>query len=261
MGNLPCNPEPLPNLSETVHHQLTSYALVAGAAGVSLLALVHPAEAEIVYTPTNVQIVQNGGVISLDLNNDGIADFGLSNKYHVGTSQGSAFLNVRQGQPSNEIFQVESQGRVCANALPSGMKVGPGGNFQKDPADGLAMAFANFEGTTYGPWRKVRQAYLGLKFVINGEVHFGWARIKLSSTGRLAINATLTGYAYETTPNKAIIAGKTSGPDGNTVGEPAPAALRVPTPQPAALGVLALGACGASLWRREESVGATFEGN
>ena len=71
-------PKSLPNLSESVHHQLNSYALAAGAAGVGFLALAPPTEAKIVYTPANVKIVQNGGLISFDLNHDGIPDFGLS---------------------------------------------------------------------------------------------------------------------------------------------------------------------------------------
>lgn len=242
--------EPLPNLSESVHHQLSAYARVAGAAGVGLLALVPPAEAKIVYTPAHVKIVQNGGLISFDLNHDGIPDFGLSNKY-ISTSQGFAFLNARQARQANEIWQVTSRGRVCAGALPAGTKIGPKGNFKVDPQKGLAMAFADFEGTTYGPWLRVRKAYLGLKFVIKGKTHFGWARVVLASTGRLSIEATLTGYAYETIPNKPILAGKTRGPEEvSTI----PAKRDVHT---ASLGVLAIGYSGLSIWRREEEVGQT----
>jgi len=68
--------------------------------------------------------------------------------------------------------------------------------------------------------------------------------------------AELTGYAYETIPNKAIIAGKTNGPDDISIEEPG-AALTAPTPGPATLGALALGARGLSIWRREEPVAAT----
>ena len=63
-------------------------------------------------------------------------------------------------------------------------------------------------------------------------------------------SATLTGYAYETIPGKAIIAGATKGPDD---AEPT-ASLKAPTPAPATLGMLALGAPGLSIWRREESM-------
>ncbi len=63
-------------------------------------------------------------------------------------------------------------------------------------------------GKCEGPWLNVKNRYLGLKFIIKGKDHFGWAR--LTTTGRIAL---LTGYAYETIPNKPIIAGKTKGPE------------------------------------------------
>jgi hypothetical protein len=66
------------------------------------------------------------------------------------------------------------------------------------------------------------------------------------------VDATLTGYAYETIPNRAIIAGKTKGPDDASV-EESNTASTVPAPEPSTLGVLSLGSPGLSIWRREES--------
>ena len=64
------------NLSESIHQQLNMYALAAGAAGVSVLALAQPSEAEIKYTPTHVVIGKGGvSIYNLDLNHDGITDF------------------------------------------------------------------------------------------------------------------------------------------------------------------------------------------
>jgi hypothetical protein len=59
--------------------------------------------------------------------------------------------------------------------------------------------------------------YLGLKFVIKGTTRYGWARLTVSMEF-YKVSATLKGYAYETIPGKAIIAGATKGPDD---GEPA----------------------------------------
>jgi hypothetical protein len=70
-------------------------------------------------------------------------------------------------------------------------------------------------------------------------------------------SATVTGYAYETIPGKAIVAGATKGPDD---AEPT-AALSSHTPEPVTLGALALGAPGLSIWRRTESVAAMPESN
>jgi hypothetical protein len=156
------------SLSESIQKQLNMYAIAASAAGVSVLALAQSSEAKIVYTPVNVKIVQNGGLFSFDLNHDGISDFGLSNKYVATASRAYGTLKVVQSRQANEIWGVNSKGILCAGALPKGIRVGPKGRFQKDPATGLVMALASFD-TYFGPWLKVKQAYLGLKFVIKGE--------------------------------------------------------------------------------------------
>jgi hypothetical protein len=57
-----------PNSFELLHRRLDMYALAASAAGVGLVALAQPAEAKIVYTPSNIPINVNGGVVDLDLN-------------------------------------------------------------------------------------------------------------------------------------------------------------------------------------------------
>ena len=73
----------------------------------------------------------------------------------------------------------------------------------------MAFAWGNsVSGGAGCPWLKVSQDYLGLKFVIKGKVHFGWARVKM---GGLENTDYITGYAYETIPNKAIVTGKTKG--------------------------------------------------
>jgi len=66
----------------------------------------------------------------------------------------------------------------------------------------------------------VTRRYLGLKFQIYGQTHYGWARLSVHFEGAAGgLEAHLTGYAYETIPNKPIIAGKTHGPDVVTVQE------------------------------------------
>ena len=90
-----------------------------------------------------------------------------------------------------------------------------------------------------GPWYRTGNRYLGLNFVINGKYHYGWARLK--ATGKFGtLKIILTGYAYETIPNKAIIAGKTKGSDVITV-------------QPGSLGRLAHGWAGITAGRQAES--------
>ena len=114
-----------------------------------------------------------------------------------------------------------------------------------------------------GPWvgkgNGVRNRYLGLKFVVDGEVHYGWARLSVTlghDRQHGDVVGTLTGYAYETVPDKPIIAGRITGPDVITMqaetGEiTPPAPLVAPACAPVTLGVLAKGALALDLWRRE----------
>jgi hypothetical protein len=111
-------------------------------------------------------------------------------------------------------------------------------------------------GAAFCPWLKVKQAYLGFKFVIKGKIHFGWARVKMVSSDA-GFPAIITGYAYETIPGKPIVTGRTEGPDDEvSVEQPNPSSLGAPTPNLGSLGLLAMGSSGLSIWRREGSAPA-----
>jgi hypothetical protein len=243
------------NLSHGVEHQTKMYALAASAAGVGMLALAQPSQAKIVYTPANIQINVGGGLVYLDLNNDGVNDFQFYDVFSVqlrGASDAHSFsyLTVAPVQKSNRVYAVKSNGGLCAAALPKGVKVGPHSPFQPGDSN-LGMAFQSNSGGASCPWRPVMQAYLGVKFVVNGKTHYGWARIKRITSKYAGFPAVITGYAYETIPNKPIIAGKIHAVDD--IEQPAAASLTSPAPKPASLGALATGSLGLSIWRRKDS--------
>jgi len=241
------------NLAEPLNAKLNVYALVAGAAGVSLIALAHPAEAKIVYTPANVPIT---GIYNLDLNHDGITDFTINfRKYHT-TSVRTSSLYCSAPNQTNQHLNSASQ----PEALKAGFLIGAWAD-SKFSNRGPRMARGGwldskavfYEGHWANSGKGVRSRYLGLKFMIKGEMHYGWARFNVSFPHQ-TVRAVLTGYAYETIAHKAIVAGKTKGPDNVSV-EESEATLTVPTRKPASLGMLAGGAPGLSIWRREKSVG------
>lgn len=209
-----------------LERRLKAYTVAATAAGVGALCSGSAAEAKVVYTPANVKIVRNIGLVLFDVNHDGIADFGLSNTW-IFTSTSVAFLRVAPEGQANEIWELATYpSSGCAAALPKGTTIGPKGRFRPDYPAGNPMVVDNHESGRC-PWGNVKQAYLGLKFVIKGKTHYGWARVKVSLQ-RLGITAILTGYAYETIPGKPIIAGATEGLDE----------------QAGSLGALAAGAAG-----------------
>jgi len=131
-------------------------------------------------------------------------------------------------------------------------RIGPRSPFKKGTA-ALVVARSNVytsnKTIVYGPWVNVKDRYLGLKFQIKGNTHYGWARLNVK-VSKTTITATLTGNAYETIPNKPIITGKTKGPDDASVEESNAASFA--TPEPVTLGILALGSPGLSIWRREQ---------
>jgi hypothetical protein len=239
-------------LAESTQQRLAMYALAASAAGVGVLALAQSAEAKIIYTPAHHLIGANQ-TYRIDLNHDGIPDFMLFNFYTYGSGAPDGAVGVVPKRRANEVWAAQhcSSAAVflCAAALPKGTKIGPKGRFLPVYPSGEIMAASNIHGYRTGSWFDMTR-YLGLKFVIKGTMHFGWARVSVSAPKNFKFTATLLGYAYETIPNKPIIAGATKGPDE---AEPT-ASLNTPTHESATLGTLALGASGLSIWRREESV-------
>jgi len=227
-------------LSDSLQRHLNAYAVAASAAGVGVLALVQPAEAKIVYTKTH-HVIEGISKFNLDLNHDKSADFTISQRSSVALPlSGVASLAVRpaRNKPRNQIWGTVSYSSnevhrkfYVASALSSGVTVGA--NSMRFTGNHSDMWFFNDVGGTcscgavVGQWQNVQNKYLGLKFFgKSGKVHYGWARLSVSADRR---RGTLTGYAYETIPNKPIITGKTKGPD-------------VITLEPGSLGALAAGA-------------------
>lgn len=197
-------------LSKSVLQQLNLYVLSATAASLGLVSSSPQAKAEIVYTPTN-QVVPNDGKIMIDLNQDGVPDFTLANPFRTqsftGTSSVLAYAASHRGN------QVYGRG-AFASCLASGVQVGPAGKFGAVDRV-LAKFFWNdgsyrVLGASANGGKGVQDHYLGFRFRINNEAHYGWARLNLSMSDSFpGMTATLMGYAYETTPNKAIVTGKT----------------------------------------------------
>jgi hypothetical protein len=237
------------NLSDSVHHQLNSYALVAGAAGVGMLALTQPSQAKIVYTPAHITVPTNT-LVPLDLNHDGVNDLSFT----IGAAADSSFLlayNLRTNGVAGEV-----QDYRFAAALKPGANIDGGRKFLTGPKPDMLWGdwASSGGGGSTGRWKNADDRYLGVKFSIKGNIHYGWVRLRVSRPSR--IDAVITGYAYETIPGRAIIAGRTKGPNDGVEQSDA-AVLVVPTHQSTTLGLLALGSNGWSIWRREKSAVAT----
>ena len=227
--------------------RLIAYALAAGAAGVGLLALAQPAAAEIVYTAKDFKLTKGG--LFIDLNLDGVPDFNLG--FH---SQSS--FTYQDGRYAER--KLVLGGKTNASVIPSngsaaslapGAVIGPGRKFKDVTVKRVQLVFVeSFESScglrdssARGNWKNTQSRFLGLKFQINGQTHYGWVRLSVRYFGHNLLTATLLGFAYETNADQAILAGQTA------EGQKAEA-----TPDEArSLAELARGAPALSIWRRE----------
>ncbi len=251
-------------LGRDLEKNLFAYATVAGA-GLATFAM--PAEAEIIYTPSNTPMVINGanhglGLTQLDLNNDGTPDFafGLSSTIRftsIGyTSRFKFLLRLAPDQAGNQVVQGQQAGTAAAVA--AGRKIGPQQNFG---ANGYLVhqvynISSKSKDLSSGSWRTVEFAYVGLKIMIDGQVHYGWARIKFPYPYGYDY-PSIYGYAYESIPNQPIIAGQTSGTYEASAAQQSPAVesteqkTAAAAGTPATLGMLAAGKQGLNLWRSQ----------
>ncbi len=267
--------KPVAKLSESVSHHLNAYALSAATvdeltaacgmhrgqchhsslpwpwligAAVGALALTQPAEARIIYTPADVRI--HDGYFSFHFNPDGSNDMGFYQRCSVDGCSLFAFTN----KVGNSILAESRDSYGYALALKGGVTIGPESPFLPHESQLMAATFP----THRGFWFESGARYLGVVFQIEGKTHYGWMRLVNSSQN----GATLTGYAYETIPGKPIRAGYrrdnddlTREPQDGTPDESVPmSSLGPQAPPPSesgSLGMLALGAEGIPLWRRD----------
>jgi hypothetical protein len=194
--------------------------------------------------------------VLVDINKDGIPDFQFSlstlayHTFHANLSVKALTGGALIGGPGSR------GGGPYASALVRGAKIGPLAHFSStaDHFDTIERSQGAGNSQTYhrrlyGKWGDdPANRFLGVRFKIGGATHYGWVRLTVLTDNR-TITATITGYAYETVPNKPILAG--------TAGRASAAAANAEDTQPTGgtgLGMLALGADGLALWRDPRSL-------
>jgi hypothetical protein len=251
LGGMRAGRQPRKQISSKLEKGLAAY--MAAAVAAALVAAPESAEAKIIHSNTDIRVGFGLRQVEIDLNHDGIPDFVITGcpAYH------SRRLIVGPKVAGNAIQLVPSSKGAAAGfrGTPNGPSnsFGVSSNFCSSTngvtPEGLGLT-SLFSYPPYrsvgGPWLNTTNRYLGLKFVINGQTHFGWARLSISD-----LAGHLTGYAYETVPNTPIIEGATS--DIAALEEPAPLDSVSPSPS---LGILARGVDALAIWRREHAPAA-----
>jgi len=200
--------------------KIKKYLALAG----GITTVVSGTNAQVVYTDVNPDYLLSGNlsVYPLDLNNDSSPDFMLmtldtlinyvssSTTYNINIDA----VTINPGASSNGWLQSNSY----PTALAQGAMVGSSGSFESSnssfgyPLVAVVQQSILYNGVpvynysnTIGNFQLDQEAILGLRFKINNNIHYGWARVEFTSGGVLSIKD----YAYDATPNTAIIAGET----------------------------------------------------
>ena len=250
------------HLSESLANKLSGYALAAGATAAGMLGMIRPAEAEVVFTPTNDSFPPDYFDI-VDLNHDGAVDF----RFDLYSVQYRNFYVGLVAFPREPNAMMVSAGGYVS-VLSKGAAIGPHQAFAHDSEFRFAFS-VGFDGTTstygslarrkhhekklnahssrhFGPWWGVQDKYVGVAFTAGSQIHYGWIRLSLTPEfDRFAV--TMTGYAYETVGDREIHAGQISG-----VSDDDSSAVVSPKHQ-GSLGMLAVGSAGLPLWRVDTS--------
>lgn len=231
--------------SKATEGQLKAYSTAAIAAGVSALALAQPAEGKVIVTQTNIDIYKFQPA-TIDLNNDGKNDFSFAISGGEYDHSFYGTIAVRPLTGGKVVAGVRGSQGAYASVLAEGAVVGPSAKFSSSAGRGQALmerstgdASATVSNNPIGPWTNITSQYLGVRFLINGETHYGW--VQMSTDTNKGLSATITAYAYETDANKKV----TIEPSGDAADEAAAVSTRGP-----ALGMLALGADGLKMWRQ-----------
>ncbi|MFN3327068.1 MAG: PEP-CTERM sorting domain-containing protein [Bryobacteraceae bacterium] len=91
-------------------------------------------------------------------------------------------------------------------------------------------------GGVYGKWGNGTPSYLGLRFLISDNDHYGWAKVSVTTDLNFGSSFTIHDWAYQTQPDTAILAGE--------IGE---------IPEPSSLALFALGAAGFAALRKRRT--------
>jgi hypothetical protein len=170
------------------------------------------ANAQIVYTDVNPDFAHPGDEYGygLDMNNDSNFDFAIfsGDSIYGGTDRVRYTVIAPYGTAaaSNAIAGEAPSGYNYALALNSGDMIDATLNWI---AATNTMAYNVNSANPYNEnWNGVTDKYLGLKFKVGANTHYGWARMDVQAVADVW---TLKDYAYNGTPDGSITAGQMAG--------------------------------------------------
>lgn len=182
------------NLSEATHffHPLFRFYIA--------IAFCTPVQmnAQIVYTDINPDKVISASASEqfksyfLDLNNDGNYEFELQ---HFNPGPGNEEVEIKQNSTGVQQLLLETNGH--SRVIKFADTIGPASTQWGLDANAILNS----------PWYGGGDKYFGIRFKINAQWHYGWARVSIPSDH---LSFTIKDYAYNQIPDSYIRAGQTS---------------------------------------------------
>jgi len=209
-------------LPPRIDRQLHGYAVAASAAGVALLACSLPADARVICRKSSESLL---GTQTIPFNpaNGQFPPFNLAQTFFRGsTTSGYAYGNraffIPNTQAANDLLASDG----LPAALAKDAVIGSKGRFGKGNSYGLLFAYGKLFGGTVnhhqGNFPLTKVGYLGFKFSISGEAHYGWARMRVD-VKKPQTTTNLLGFGYETIAGKAVHAGACSTVEESTASD------------------------------------------
>ncbi|MBL6964177.1 MAG: T9SS type A sorting domain-containing protein [Bacteroidetes bacterium] len=169
------------------------------------------ANAQIVYTDIDPDIMISDSSYLIDLNNDANADFRLIHLYYYYSNSilnaiGLEGLNINEALGDTILSTSYSYVSFYPAMLNANDDISE--NKQVWYYSSYALMYYNGVYGSYtfkgGNWKSTTDKFLGLRFKMDGKWHYGWARIDITAKGEAFI---IKDYAYESYPEKHILAG------------------------------------------------------
>ena len=156
----------------------------------------------IIYTDITDYTAGIGDTFQFDLDNDGTNDFQINSDTG---SFSSVNLFVAPLTASNEVLGSGSSDYAYPFALTNGDAIssGAGSWFNNGFSNGFQSL--NYAACSFGNWCSVTDGFLGLRFNIAGNTHYGWVRLDVDGDGSVW---TVKDFAYHDTADTPITAGQ-----------------------------------------------------
>ena len=188
-------------MKKNLQSRISKYTAVAGA-----VVSAAGAQAQVVYTDVNPDYShdapQNNGfaIYPLDLNNDQTVDFVIASRDTVTPNATVRLTLAAPYGAGNAVAGENPAGYDYALALDINSMVDSTLNWI---AATNTMAYNNNSANPYDEnWNGVTDKYLGLKFVVGANTHYGWARLDSYAIGDSIV---VKDYAFNATPNVGIM--------------------------------------------------------